>query len=76
MGWIKKRIIAELGKHERLGEDMWTKLAEAKIESEIYDRIDEWQKHNWYGDLNAQVSEDILNELKCMVTQSKPKKNR
>ena len=35
MGWIKDRIIAESRKHERLGLDMWARLVEEKIMSQL-----------------------------------------
>ncbi len=70
MGWIKERIKSESKKHERLGLEMWTRLAEAKIEASIYDRIEKWNKSKKYGDLNMQVSSDMLNDLKCAITQN------
>ncbi len=33
-------------------------------EEEIFKIIDEWQHHKKYGDLNKQVSDEILNNLK------------
>jgi len=70
MGWIKERIKSESKKHKRLGLEMWTRLAEGKIEAQIYESVEKWNKSKKYGDLNKQVSEDMLNELKCMITQN------
>lgn len=70
MGWIKERIKSESKKHERLGLEMWTRLAEAKIEAQIYENIEKWNKSEWYGDLNAQVSDEMLSKLKCRITQN------
>ena len=47
MGWIKNRILAEKRKHSRLGDEEWSKIAEAKIKLQIR----EWflEVHNKTG---------------------------